>query len=631
MFLQDTGSQSDGKSIKGAFEEFKGTLKGLSDDLLAFDTQARKVVGDTFGQGAAFAEQIRKTIASSVKGTAELGYTTEQYASLLSQIGSSLQTNVNLSSEQLQNFMLFADAASISAEEVGKLVVGFADIGVGAEMALTQMEGLAKTARSYGVNVSQYMGVITENIGLMNKYKFKDGVDGLANMVAKAQALRINVNTVAQLAEKFLDPAGAIDAAASLQMMGGAFSSLADPFQLMNMAQNDIDGLFDSITEAAGASASFNEETGQFELSALEMRRLRGVAKELGIEYDELAKGSLNFAARQEKLSQLEFFDFSLTDNLEEKDREFLASVGQLDKKGELKFAVERGEETKLVGASELTVEEIKKLRLDQKDEKKGSKEIAIEQRDLLKKLYDEATETRKIITAEGVIKEGGTFDTLKDSLDEFGKTLKEQTNNVLNSSTLETATVTMVKGLKTAANSMSTATTNLANTIKQAISRNFSGTTFSTGDDLVSMPGYGDRVLSGPEGSISLNNKDTVVAGTDLFGGSQGRNTEQVVADAFKGVFSKSNMEVSSERNFNQLMSNLPKDLSQALSNNMGPVQSPAISVEDLQVVHSGTIRLEGGNTSFDFDMLQKDPRLLSNLTDSIITEIGKRGLSYS
>ena len=121
------------------------------------------------------------------------------------------------------------------------------------------------------------------------------------------------------------------------------------------------------------------------------------------------------------------------------------------------------------------------------------------------------------------------------------------------------------------------------------------------------------------------------MVAGTDLFGGSQGRNTEQVVADAFKGVFSKSNMEVSSERNFNQLMSNLPKDLSQALSNNMGPVQSPAISVEDLQVVHSGTIRLEGGNTSFDFDMLQKDPRLLSNLTDSIITEIGKRGLSYS
>jgi hypothetical protein len=41
----------------------------------------------------------------------------------------------------------------------------------------------------------------------------------------------------------------------------------------------------------------------------------------------------------------------------------------------------------------------------------------------------------------------------------------------------------------------------------------------FSKGDDIVS-PGYGKRVLSTPEGSIALNNKDTIVAGTDLGGG---------------------------------------------------------------------------------------------------------------
>jgi len=41
-----------------------------------------------------------------------------------------------------------------------------------------------------------------------------------------------------------------------------------------------------------------------------------------------------------------------------------------------------------------------------------------------------------------------------------------------------------------------------------------------SKGDDVMSSPGYGNRVLSTGEGSIALNNKDTVVAGTDLFGG---------------------------------------------------------------------------------------------------------------
>jgi len=39
-----------------------------------------------------------------------------------------------------------------------------------------------------------------------------------------------------------------------------------------------------------------------------------------------------------------------------------------------------------------------------------------------------------------------------------------------------------------------------------------------SQGDDVVS-PGYGKRTLYGPEGAIALNDKDTVIAGTKLFG----------------------------------------------------------------------------------------------------------------
>jgi hypothetical protein len=42
------------------------------------------------------------------------------------------------------------------------------------------------------------------------------------------------------------------------------------------------------------------------------------------------------------------------------------------------------------------------------------------------------------------------------------------------------------------------------------------------TGDDIMSpgsnSSGYGNRTLMGPEGAIALNNKDTVIAGTNLF-----------------------------------------------------------------------------------------------------------------
>jgi hypothetical protein len=40
-----------------------------------------------------------------------------------------------------------------------------------------------------------------------------------------------------------------------------------------------------------------------------------------------------------------------------------------------------------------------------------------------------------------------------------------------------------------------------------------------TTANDMVASPGYGKRTLLGPEGAIQLNDKDTVIAGTNLFG----------------------------------------------------------------------------------------------------------------
>jgi hypothetical protein len=44
----------------------------------------------------------------------------------------------------------------------------------------------------------------------------------------------------------------------------------------------------------------------------------------------------------------------------------------------------------------------------------------------------------------------------------------------------------------------------------------------FSKGDDIFSEGGYGKRTLLAPEGAIKLNDKDTVIAGTDLGGGGE-------------------------------------------------------------------------------------------------------------
>jgi len=53
------------------------------------------------------------------------------------------------------------------------------------------------------------------------------------------------------------------------------------------------------------------------------------------------------------------------------------------------------------------------------------------------------------------------------------------------------------------------------------------------TEDDMIAPPGYGDRILSTPKGSIALNNQDTIVAGTNLGrggGGNTGQRTNQLL-----------------------------------------------------------------------------------------------------
>jgi hypothetical protein len=63
---------------------------------------------------------------------------------------------------------------------------------------------------------------------------------------------------------------------------------------------------------------------------------------------------------------------------------------------------------------------------------------------------------------------------------------------------------------------------------------------TSKKGDDVVSEGGYGSRTLMGPEGAIQLNNKDTVIAGTDLF--SNQSKAQSQSAPAVSAIASSNN-----------------------------------------------------------------------------------------
>jgi len=447
MFLQDEGVNnsservakelSDLSSATGVLDfsirNFQKTLatnlplgpKGLANITNAtskLEELTFKLTTETLGQTRVVGEGIRDTMAQAAYESAQYGITLSDQISVFKEINTIMQRNTLLTSEQQTNMALLARNAGVAAGDIATMVEGFDTIGVGTTDAINNISNMQKEARSYGINVGQFMKNIGSNVKLLNSYNFKNGVEGFTKMVAKAQALRLDFNKTVSLADSLLSPETAIETAAGFQMLGGAVGDLGDPFKLLYMAQNDVEGLQDSILGMAESAVSFNEKTGDFDIPVTEMYRLREAAKLTGMDYQELADTAVKSAARTKKL------DLLAGSGLDDDTKELIANLGEL-KDGEVKIKVPGTEE--LIDARLLGNEEYKgqleKLEQQQIDANKSDREIALEQLSASQKL-------NKILDEQ--VKALGPFigtrtDAITSAIDAMGAGAETLTNTV--------------------------------------------------------------------------------------------------------------------------------------------------------------------------------------------------------
>ncbi len=259
----------------------------------------------SMGQTSVIGNALMTTMAEATFETTKFGVGLEENLMLTQQINDVMGTNTLLSSEQVINMQLLARNAGITSAEIVPIVEGFRSIGVATSDAISQISDMQKQARDYGINVGKFMKDIGSNIKMLSSYNFKDGVEGFSRMIAKAQALRMDVSTTFALSEKLMDPQTAIETAAGFQMLGGAVGDLGDPFKLLHLAQTDTEGLMDAVVGMAEGAAVFNEETGEFDIPVTEMYRLREAASLAGMSYQDMTQTAIKSAERTKKLDML--------------------------------------------------------------------------------------------------------------------------------------------------------------------------------------------------------------------------------------------------------------------------------------------------------------------------------------
>jgi len=372
--------------------------------------------------------QIRKTnlaIGGGEEGYNNIRISLEESAGFLSRIGVSLadaaqfqriiteQTGRQqfLNRQNVESIALMVQGTGLQAEMIGEIVAGMELFGRGINSTKMFIEETLNMSNEMGLNGIAVTKKIGENLKKAQGFFFKQGQDkGLRNIVMLSEKYRMNIQSALGFAEKVQTVEGAVETAAQLQVLGGSFARLGNPFELLFKSRNDIEGFVESLVKTNDQIATFDKKSKTFKISALELQRLKSIAEVTSIPFEELTESALKFAQLSKASSQINFGT--------KKDREMIANMAKLNEKGGFDVTFEKGGEQVTRAIEQLTSADLGYLKQTQQSLKERA-EQAMGFDDTLKSVTEELKATL-LPLLKGINEALISFRSFRDSL--FGE-----------------------------------------------------------------------------------------------------------------------------------------------------------------------------------------------------------------
>lgn len=306
-----------------------------------------------------YSEDVREELTKANPELMRFGIGFQELADAASNLVSDSGRFITLNSKSWTEAGIAAKAYVGSLAELVQMYPEFEKIGYGASDVAKQIEIAGSKSIGLGLQAQKVSKELSTNLNRLNEFGFKNGVQGMADMVRKSIEFRMNMQSVYTIADKVFDPEGAVDLAANLQAIGGAIGDFNDPLKLMYMATNNVEGLQDALVGVAGSLATYNQEQGRFEITGANLRKAKELAKSLGIDYKELANTAIASAERSSAATAMMASGLQLKDD----EKEFLTNISQM-KGGQMtielnsdriKEALGVGKDTKEIALENLT------------------------------------------------------------------------------------------------------------------------------------------------------------------------------------------------------------------------------------------------------------------------------------
>jgi hypothetical protein len=410
--------------------------------------------------------------------------------SLLS-INQSMGTNAMISDSTLKTFTKLRETSGLTNEELmGAQKLSFAngqslrsnvDTILKTTTALKKQTGVAINEKDVLKDIGKLSAATTLSLGKNPKE--------LAKAVATAKSLGLEMSKLENIADGLLDFESSIEAELEAELLTGKNLTLEKARQAA--LNNDMATLAEEIADQAGSAAEFSK-----------MNRIQqeAMAKAVGMNREDLAQTLLV----QEQLKGLSEEDAAKREELLNKR---IKEVGLEQAQKELQEGGIELLEQQASKAEEFSamVEKIKETFAGMADGPLGR--IL----GMMGTLLQNTTAVYSIVGLIAGIYGGKMLIGLGKSIAQAGVMLGLTTAKAVAEMTAMSA-LTLGLGVAAVIGGLIAGTAAMNN----AIGGSKKNDMFAPGDG---SNGYGKRTLYGPEGAIQLNNKDTVIAGTDLFG----------------------------------------------------------------------------------------------------------------
>jgi hypothetical protein len=322
-----------GEKALGPFDKLVEKLTAMQNATIGL----QRSMGGAFGQmgdnvseaAKKFEKGFQTRLNEALKEVQLFGGSFKDVTETIDGLADAMGRVVNPSKVTIENMVALAKTTGLSNKEIGGMVEKLTQFGGTQEEATKKIHDMAVAARQVGLDAAKFIKEMSANVDKVGGFGFKNGIESLTRMTKQAQMLKTTFGAiVGNLQDSVLSPEGAIEAAAKFQMLGGAVGKLADPFQLMYMAQSDMEGLQKELVKSSQAAFVFNKETGEFKASTQDLYRLKEQAAITGAKFEDLVKAGREAA----KLDYIkDKFDLS---GLDQENQELLAGLAQVGKDG---------------------------------------------------------------------------------------------------------------------------------------------------------------------------------------------------------------------------------------------------------------------------------------------------------